>query len=232
MSLSYMLKGIMTVVTFRPSRQGYKSEAGFSLLETLIALAILSFVSLTLFQSSATLLSVSDRAVKSGERTLDGALNRLAFARVIDGIVPHWPEHADTAFIGSKTKMSGISTENLNSETGTLTPFTLQITQTGDEASLDNASLIYTTDALSWPMDVKLPRNAHFSFLARDQQWYDKWPLDKMAGTGFSVDDPFLQAQPIPLAISIQDANNQVYWMAEIRHHRALPARFKFSVGN
>ena len=57
-------------------------DRGFSLLETLFALVIMSFASLALFQSTSAMLSLSDRAVSAAERTLDGALDRRA--------IGHW----------------------------------------------------------------------------------------------------------------------------------------------
>lgn len=203
-------------------------DMGFTLLETLIALAILSFISLALFQSTSSLLSVSDRAIQSGERTLDGALNRVAFARVIDGILPHWEDQAaDTAFRGTDTKISGISTQNLNLDKARLSSFSIEIIKTGQERDLGKSSMIYSTDTLSWPMDIDLPDTARFYYLGRDQKWYTQWPSDEMPKAAFEIDKTFSTPQIIPLAISVQAPDGEVFWMAKVDQNRHLPSRFE-----
>jgi len=107
---------------------------GFTLLETLIALAILSIASLAMFQSIGTLLQVSDKAVSASERTVDKSLDRLALITLMSEIVPHWNDQADMAFTGTDVEMSGVSTINLGVDSSGLTPFTLRLV---DERGLD-----------------------------------------------------------------------------------------------
>lgn len=222
-----MLKDHMVIAAKIAPPFEYKTEDGFTLLETLIALAILSIVSLALFQSTSTLLSVSDRAIKSGDRTLDGALNRLAFARLIDGILPHWDGQEETGFRGNGTEISGVSTENLNIDKAGLSPFSIQITQTGQAPSLNVSSLIYSTDTVSWPLDIDLPDTARFYYLGRDQKWYGEWPTDEMPKAAFAIEKTYSDPQRIPLAISIQAPKGEIFWMAKIDQNRHLPPRFE-----
>ena len=76
------------------------SEAGFSLLEVLIALAIMSLTSLALFQSMSRMLYISDRAIDVSEQSLENAVSNLTIRQLVDGLVPSWSIKPEDSFLG------------------------------------------------------------------------------------------------------------------------------------
>ncbi len=205
-----------------------ETERGFSLLETLFALAIMSIASLALFQSTSSMLSLSDRAVKAGERTVNKSLDRLAISRVIDGMMPHWPHQPGTAFEGQSRALRGLSSAPLSANMGgpELVMLRLQAGKNGQE------TLIYSPENTqeSWEIMTGLPPGARFEYMGIDQEWYAIWPPEVTPERGY-FDDGKLQRTPaLPQAVRLR-AQEFVIWTGRISQSTILPPNFDIGAG-
>lgn len=216
------------------------SEQGFSLLETLIALAIMSIASLALFQSTATMLSVSDRAVKTSERVLDGALNRRAMTGLLSGLVPAWPEDGARSFKGTASRLEGLSAESLswqNEALGSgLSHFSLTLSGEAQNNTqpLNAWSLRYedlTSNGNSrtrdegWVLDAGLPANTRFRYLGLDGTWRANWPPPTPPATPYFNDALFITTSPLPEAVKLETGQGVVLAIVAVRRHAHSPLR-------
>ncbi len=206
-------------------------EAGFSLLETLFALAIMSIASVALFQSTASMLRLSDRAVKAGERTVNGALDRLAVTRLLGAIMPNWPDLEDISFTGESRRLSALSATPISTETSGPQPFTLSFIQ----AENGTHTLIYVAGALleetgedkdkvAWPLIKGLSAGARFEYMGVDQNWYGEWPPDTKPTRGYFNDAELMPAKTIPEAVRLRD-QDVIILSAAISESSTLPPR-------
>ncbi|WP_371396369.1 type II secretion system protein J [Fretibacter rubidus] len=210
----------------RSARHIIDTQSGFSLLETLFALVIMSFASMALFQSTSAMLSLSDRAVGAAERSLDRALDRRALGGVLQSLVPHWPEQAGTAFTGSPTRLRGVSSAAL-SETPGLNGFVVALER--DNARLGQMQLRYQNqtegDAPLWTLMGGLPNDARFSYLGLDNQWYQNWPPEQTPVTPYFNDARFIEPPALPLAIKLDSGASGTLFMIDLSAHPQRPIR-------
>ena len=141
------------------------TDAGFSLLEMIIALAILSLVSLASYQSLAQLTGLSARAGAATERTVETVLTRAVFTDLVAGIVPGWRGESQAGFIGGPTGFTAQSGRVPGQSEG-LTAFALRTT----DAGLILATTDTTTRLSASP--------ATLAYLGTDGLWRDSWPPD------------------------------------------------------
>ena len=221
----------------RANATQHDTQSGFSLLETLFALVIMSFASLALFQSTSAMLSLSDRAVSAAERTLDGALDRRALGSLLGHLVPHWPEAPDTAFTGSPTQLRGVSSAGLSDAAGHM-PFILRL-ETQDISAGSALSLQYQNintelrrfgggddeDAPLWTLSQNIAPDARFSYLGVDNQWYGHWPPQETPVTPYFNDARFIDPPALPRAIKLDSAMSGTLFFIDLSAHADRPIR-------
>lgn len=203
-------------------------QSGFSLLETLFALAIMSLASVALFQSTSSMLSLSDRAVKAGERTVSSGLDRLAVRELIDGLLPPWPYETDRIFIGEPAQFRGQSTAPLSANNTGAEIVTLSlISQATGGLRLDYSS---AKAPEGWTIMSALPDGTRFEYMGIDHQWYSKWPPQDKPGRGFFNEDELLPLPALPQAIRLR-AEGRVLLSARVSRAVRLPDRFDPEIG-
>ncbi len=210
------------------------TDDGFSLLETLFALVIMSLASLALFQSTGVMLQLSERAVKAGERTLNDSLDRRALGHLIDGLIPAWPENKDSVFTANAHRVSGLSTGALSIISERPVHFTLTLDSKTN-------SLIYragATDALTakhgkdgWVLIDRMPDGARFEFMGVDQNWHSVWPPKIEPTRGFFDDAQYIGKAPLPIAVKLVSGDGQVIWTGRVARAPRLPNRLDAKVG-
>jgi prepilin-type N-terminal cleavage/methylation domain-containing protein len=200
-----------------------EAENGFTLLETLVALAILSVASLALFQSTANMLSLSDRAVSLAERTVDDAVARRVFRASVDNLTPSWPEYPEHVFQGDAHTISAISDAVPRANGEILAPFSwrLQINEP------NRVSLVMDAKSEHWDVYEFRAQAAAFSYLGVDQNWYDIWPPRDVPSNGFFDDVKTLDMPQFPLAVrlTVQTDAKDIVWIAPISANTILPIR-------
>jgi len=203
-------------------------EAGFSLLETLFALAIMSLASVALFQSTSSMLALSDRAVKTGERTVNGGLDRLALAGIINGMLPHWADNEDNAFTGDARELRGVTTGNLSPGIAAAERITLSLQPRANGTD----ALIYTSaqSTESWEVMAALPAGARFEYMGVDQDWHAAWPPTVKPTRGYFEDDKFQETSALPEAVRLSTAD-MTLWAGPISQAAVLPTRLDLDVG-
>ncbi len=214
------------------------NESGFSLLETLFALAIMSLASVALFQSTSSMLRLSERAVAAGERTVSGGLDRLALTHLIDGLVPSWPEEEDTVFKGSPSALQGLSTGGLTlvQEQAVLFTLTLETMNGGNTAliyrakdaqgGIEGESLTKHAGVDGWVLMGALPAAARLSYMGVDHEWRDVWPPDTKPTRGYFDDALYTQDPVLPIAIRLSADDEFVIWSGTVSRSHALPGRY------
>ncbi len=204
-------------------------QSGFTLLETLIALAIMSLASLALFQSTGTLLRVTDGAVSAGERTLEEAIARKTFRRSIAGLTPAWPEQADAFFKGDANQFSGLSTGLPSEQDEVLMAFSFVLVGGGS----DGVDLQITTPTNMWTLKNFHVDRASFSYLGEDHHWYEIWPPAEIPAPGFFDDENFMTMAQLPLAIRLRGQVGEVLidWIAPISGAHEPPFRQELTDG-
>ena len=208
-------------------------EAGFSLLETLFALAIMSLASVALFQSTSSMLRLSERAVAAGERTVNGGLDRIALSNLVESITPAWPEAEDDVFSGTAQSFRGLTAGAPRAGLARLTRFEMRLEDAGPNSKV----LMYYPQGEGvfesrknapngWMMKAGFPKGATFHYRGVDQKDYPFWPPKEKPSRGyFDNDDMLLKTPPLPEAISLKSAQGAVLWTAAISRARALPPR-------
>lgn len=205
-------------------------EHGFSLLEMLFALAILSIASLALFQSSSALLQLSNRAVSAGERTLSSALDRQLLNNITDGILPTWANIEVGEFKGSAHIFRGQTTGAPQNGMTRPVLFSLQL----EPNKNGNMQLVYqrTVDpdanvkvTKPWVLMKSLPKKSHWLYMGVDHKFYEKWPPKALPSRGFFNDDLLLTIPELPEAIKLVDEEGVMLWTGVIQRAKNLPAR-------
>ena len=174
-------------------------DAGFSLLEMLIALAIMSLTSLALFQSMSRMLYVSDRAIEVSEQSLESAVSNRTITKLIDGLVPAWSLRPEDSFTGQRQRFSGVSANAIHSTATENADFTLSLSVVDDE----KGRLIYEAQNLSWVLATKLEETAYFEYLDKKNIWHPQWPPVKPIQTPTDIALIELELVKLPQAIRL-----------------------------
>lgn len=208
---------------------GISDDDGFSLLEMLFALAIMSMASLALFQSTSAMLQLSGRAVAAGERTLNTGLDRQVLNNLAEGLLPAWPEEPQREFMGSADRFYGQSTGA--PELGAARPaaFSLSLApQSGGGMmmlyqSLENGKS--KGGAESWVLLAGLPEGSRWEYMGIDHKFYSIWPPKTRPERGYFNDDLLLTMPPLPEAIKLVSREGITLWTGAVGRAKALPGR-------
>jgi len=209
----------------RKSRQEQAGQSGFSLLETLLALAIMSMTSLALFQSTASLLRFSERTVNAAFAAEDEAVTQKSFAKLIEGIVPDWPDRKEHQFRGTANGFVGMTSSALHTLDIGLHDFSLSL-----QRNAQSSTLIYNSQKTQWKLKEIASEDARFSYLGADNVWRSSWPPKGTPEAGNLGDARFFKPPALPLAIRLQagdiNANTAMVWIV------SMPLRAKLDVPN
>jgi len=207
-------------------------EGGFSLLETLIALAILSLTSLILFQSTSSMLSVSEKAANASEKLVESTIARETYKNIIGGLTPGWPDQENTVFRGDADGFSGLST----SFPSTIDHQVELISVTLNKAVEEQYDLVIKTDKSPEIVIEKFNAGlAEFAFMGHDQVFYPIWPPKQLQHNGFAIDADLAEPSPLPEIIRLTLKNTAtenevvVIWTASVGGDVELP--FKYDLG-
>jgi len=215
------------------------SETGFSLMETLIALVIMSVASLALFQSTSSMLSLSDRAVRGGEKALDQALDRYSVRVLLSSLVPNWSENSDAAFVGDEDSMRGVSSATLSEQIG-LTSFILRLAPSTNQQGRYDLTYEHVDKSNhrkselqkrskesrhTWALWSDLDVDTRFAYQGLDGKWYKKWPPDQIPVKPYFNDAQFIEPPVLPQTIKLQGKDDRTYLIIAINRHNELPTR-------
>lgn len=185
-------------------------QAGFSLLETLVTLAILSISSVLIFQSLASQANLTARIEAAATNATSDAVKREGFTSVVQGLVPSWPEDDETPFDATPEKVSGLTASPLLNESFGLIYFTFELSGNPSE-------LAYIANGRRVVLET-FSEAAAFSYLGPDDEWYPEWPPAlKQPDAGRFDDSPAYETWPLPRAIRIRSASqSDLDWIANL----------------
>ena len=207
------------------------NERGFSLLEMLMALAIMSFASLILFQSVGTMLRLSEKAVAAADRTLEDIASRKSLSYLVDGIVAAWPESEAEIFKGTTDAFSGLTAASPVLLKPKIESFNLYT----NKKQSGGVNLIYTSNDQDVILYESPTTNVAFAYMGPDLKWHETWPPDEISKSEFfETDREFLATPPLPISIKISFLKNTQYpetdWVFNVSKHYNLPFRESFTI--
>lgn len=184
------------------------SESGFSLIEVLVTLAILSVSSALIFQSLWSQMALVERVETATAAAVQDRITRSGFGQVIGGLTPAWPEEEQSnVFVGDGSSMSGLTATPLTADELDLPQF---------EMSIDpqTQALEYRSGDITIQL-VQFNGPAQFHYLGQDDFWVNEWPLDDIPDPGPFDDSADYVMPPLPKAVRIQvDDQLTLDWIA------------------
>jgi len=192
-----------------------RGEQGFTLLETLMALAMMSIISLALFQSLGQMLAVSDRAVRIGNNAFDQFSNDAGYRDFVGDIIGTWTQIDPFIFKGNGQQISGLAVSPLivDQQTGAQN-FTLSLESLPEQNNLPpQFRLILESPGLS-PNSVGLRpkpilavfegQSPRFVYLSYDETPRTLWPPETVPSPGILTDHNFMDIPRLPHAIGLE----------------------------
>ncbi len=216
---------LWSALDLAPSLQGEKTDRseGFSLLEVLVALAIMSVASLGLFQSLSSMLEVSSKSVRYTEGTLNNAIIDRSLSQLVRGLVTEWPDGPDSPFKGRETEFEGLSTRAIEEDNFGVMSFTLQLRE-NQQAGRD---LVYLSANQEIYLARNLPDSSHFLYRYVDGRWSDVWPLPPSRDESELEELLPFETKAMPVAIALKSSNAALEWIYRVDKYRYLPDRLE-----
>lgn len=216
-----------------------RAEQGFTLLETLMALAMMSVISLALFQSLGQMLAVSDRAVRIGNGSLDQFANEAGYRDFIGDIIGTWTQSDPFILKGNEQQLSGLAVSPLivDQQTGAQS-FTLSLKPLPEQNNRPaQFQLILESSGLS-PNSAGLRpapvlaafegQNPRLVYLSYDETPRALWPPKTVPSPAILTDHNFMDIPRLPHAIGLEyekDGQRLTLW-ARTRHDINLSLGF------
>jgi len=201
-----------------------KHDLGFSLIEMLTALAILSLISLALFQSTQQILSVATKASGASDALIEDSVARKTFKLIVSGLVPGWIHQEDTVFKGSADGFSGLSGQ-IPSEAAN--GFKLIAFSLASISENETSLLVKISNSPSFELSRFGSGEVYFEYLGNDRVFYSEWPPQRPLGSeGYST--PSDLPKLVRLNHMSQGAPESI-WFATIDGSLHKPFRDNFS---
>lgn len=145
---------------------------GFTLVEILVVLVITSLVVGLLFQGMGQVMQLQSRAGEMIARSQQGAMIEDWFRQSLQGIQPDYDDGGDK-FAGSERRMSGLTTNALAADYGTMAPFIWKIAY---DSQRGVSELIYDEGRGGMPILAWQGDSGHFVYIDAEGESHDAWP--------------------------------------------------------
>ncbi|MBM3515081.1 MAG: prepilin-type N-terminal cleavage/methylation domain-containing protein [Alphaproteobacteria bacterium] len=149
------------------------TQAGFTLIEALVALMITALVAAVAIQGLGTLLGLRISMSNEIDRLQSIVVQRSIVVDSLAGILPDYRDRPHV-FIGGPKRLSGLTTRPLNDDAGAPKPFVLRFAPANDRRS---TALIYT-DEHGRDFELLQWQGVSGAFWYRDLagDWSPNWP--------------------------------------------------------
>ncbi len=180
-------------------------KRGFTLLEMLVVLVLVGFISTLLLQGFSYVLHLRSGVLAQLEDSQQGALQEYWFRSTTAAIVTDY-RGGEHVFKGEERQFSGLTIAALDQTTGMQSAFVWQL-QYADGVTV----LRYRNGkGIDWEVARWLGDFGHFRYLAVDGQWHSQWP------PSFGLEPP-----QIPTAILLlgQRRQTRFTWIVKLVDH-------------
>lgn len=203
---------------YSPFRGG---EAGFTLLETIVTLALISLISLILFQSVTTYWSNMQRVSAAFDRANSMALREAIFRNLVGEMVPGWPETPSQVFRADEDSFSGLTNRPFDTRHPRLLPLAVSL-----ERGTGISRLIVRTGESAVVMIEGLEA-ARIDYRGMDGLWRSSWPPEANPGNGFFNDGDFFATPQLPESIRLEfvRGGKAHSWIVTLENAKTLPFR-------
>jgi len=198
-------------------------RSGFTLLEVIVTLALLSLVSLLLFDASITQWSNMRRISHAFERANSLTLRELVFRDTVSALIPAWPDTDEPVFEGDGQGFAGMTAQPLAARARDLG--FLEVSLEDGEAG----RRLVLRQRESESVLLEDVGSARFAYRALDGSWYETWPPEENPGSGFFNDGQFFDTPQLPETIRLTFRRNgeRGVWMVPIARAPHLPFRVR-----
>ena len=179
-------------------------EAGFSLIEVLVSLAIASLVSMLIFGSLRQQYQLIDRVQDASAEALDRQARSRLLSNVLRTTTPAWPEAEVEKFVGSAYQMSGVSNEAIFGDSAAMQQYTVRLLQIGGQRSIN-----LETEEGVWEIGT-VPGTARFSYYGHDGVWHETWPPQRPAPRTIPEMEQHAALGVLPALIRIDSESEQM----------------------
>ena len=148
-----------------------KRVAGFTLIEVLVVLILVSLISGVLFQALERAYRLQDRFGTELFNLQQGQMTTDWYRQTVQGMFPDYPD-GNNIFKGSPQAFSGLSTNPLSSDYGTPTPVSWKLLPETDQVT----ALIYTSGKEPTPIMHWQGKAARFVYVDDKNTEHESWP--------------------------------------------------------
>ncbi|MCV6637872.1 prepilin-type N-terminal cleavage/methylation domain-containing protein [Candidatus Albibeggiatoa sp. nov. NOAA] len=197
-------------------------KSGFTLLEVLVVLVLVSLISMLLMQGLGFVLQLRTQFVNQIDDLQQGALQEYWFRSSVRSLFPAGKE-TNHVFTGDKQSLSGLTMASIHEEAGTPTPFKWALLPQKDKTILYYYPDLIKQPKQKWPIMEWFGKEGQFQYLSADGRWSETWPPTK-----------FEQATQLPEAIlfTAKRRQHKLQWLVSIIGVKEAPIpinqRFEF----
>ena len=215
------------VLDKQESDHGRNYQNGFTLVELIVALALLSLVSLFLFDAALTQWSNMQRISRAFAEVRSLTMREMIFRDVTQDMIPSWPESDEAEFQGTRDRFAGSTLRSLSDTPPHRLPLEAVL-----ERGNDGHRLVLRQQSDELVLLEGLVR-AGFDYRGLDGNWREAWPPEDNPGNGFFDDGQYYATPPLPETIRLRfslDGQERV-WIVAINSSPRLPFRIQDFVG-
>ncbi len=203
-----------------------RNQRGYSLLELIASLAIVSLVSAALFQSAGAWLQLSTRSSAAADDALASIATQQMFDRVVGGLIYAWRDEPAGYFIGAVDGFSGLTATPLHGVAPQLLAVEVAALQPQDGRP---GRIVYSAGGVDrWTLRT-FDGATTFSYLGADGEWRTSWPPANNPEPGPFDDAAFFETPQLPLAIrvTVSESGGGEIWIADIKSNPPIPQRLQ-----
>lgn len=201
-------------MTFFSLKSSASHQRGFTLLEMMVVLVIVSLISVLLMQGFGFVVGLQERIRTQLVKVQNIELKEQWFRLVVRSIIREERE-GNPSFKGETDRFAGTSIQPLGQQIGTPTSIEWLIKYNGE------ISILYYVESDSEPIKIMAWRNSEqvFRYLDESGNLYDSWPPDALEGIGkYSTSSVEDESYPLPEGVFLLDtkAEQKYFWYVSI----------------
>ena len=147
-------------------------QRGFTLVEILVVLVIVSLVSGILFQAMGQVMHLQKKFGVELVHSQQGVMLLDWFQQSVEGLMPDYADGKDK-FVGSERRFSGLTTNPLAAENGVPTPLAWELAFDPDSGE---TRLLYGASRGAVPVISWQGNKGKFSYLDAKGEFHEAWP--------------------------------------------------------